>query len=145
MGREIPCSSEEQGEGEGEGSGETEENRERDTYLHQISLYKCFLVHIRPPLATIYLDFTSWSYLSTTPKPRFLPLQLPDFSTCAITLWSQFLEFEAEQGISMLSITIRNNLVQVESAKVVLPWRKVGRSDLSEHPMDTCYFAVRGT
>ena len=71
MGREIPCSSEEQGEGEGEGSGETEENRERDTYLHQTSLYKCYLVHIRPPLATIYLDFTSWSYLSTTPKPIY--------------------------------------------------------------------------
>ena len=54
------------------------------------------------------------------------------------------MEFEAEQGISMLSITIRNNLVKVESAKVVLPWRKVGRSDLSEHRIGTCYFALRG-
>ena len=100
---------------------------------------------IRPPLATVYLDFTSWSYTTTTPKPIFLPLQLPDFSTCATTLRRQFLEFEAEQGISMLFITIRNNLVQVEIAKVVSPWRKVGRSDLSEHPMCTCYFALRGT
>ena len=145
MGREIPCSSEEQGEGVGEGAGETEENRERETHIHQTSLYKCYLVRIRPPLAIVYLIFTSWSYTISTPTPIFLPLQLPDFSTCATSLRSQFLEFEAEQGISMLLITFRNNLVQIESAKIVLPWRKVGRSDLSEHPMSTCYFALRGT
>ena len=77
--------------------------------------------------------------------PFFLPLQVPAFATCATTLRSQFLEFEAEQGIIMLLITTGNNLVQVGRAKVLLLWRKVGRSDLSEDPMGTCHFALRGT